>query len=145
MAVFKSKTVAVAAPATAVYDKLSDLESLRSLMQDIPVSAVPDDQRQMLEAVRVTPDTITFPAGPVGELTMRMTRKERPTLIRLDGEGAPVAMHMQLEIAEVSSDASEAAVSIDIAIPAMLKPMIGGTLQKMADQFADVIGQLKYT
>ena len=144
MAIFKSKTVAVAAPAEAVFDKLSDLSSLKVLMADIPASAVPEEQRSMLEAVSVTDDTITFPAGPVGELTMRMTRKERPTLIRLDGEGAPVALNMSLEIGEVGPDASEAAVSIDIAIPPMLKPMIGGTLQKMADQFADVIGQLNY-
>ena len=144
MAIFKSKTVSVAAPATAVFDKLSDLSSLKTLMSEIPASAVPEDQRSMLESVKVTDDTIAFPAGPVGELTMRMTQKVRPTLIRLDGEGAPVALNMSLEIGEVSQDASEAAVSIDIAIPAMLKPMIGGTLQKMADQFADVIAQLNY-
>lgn len=144
MALYKSHTQQIPAPAEAVFDKLSDLSNLRQLLESIPESAVPADKREMFDAVRITDQTITFPAGPVGELTMRMTRRERPTLIELTGEGAPVPLKMKLELSAVAAAASEAAVAIDIAIPAMLKPMIGGTIQKMADQFADMLGKLRY-
>ncbi|MDE6010926.1 MAG: SRPBCC family protein [Muribaculaceae bacterium] len=144
MAVFKSQIQTVQAPAEAVFDKLSDLSNLKSLLAQVPADAVPADQKDMFEAIRVTEDSISFPAGPVGELTMRMTRKERPTLITLEGVGAPVALSMNLEIGIVAADVCEAVVAIDIAIPAMLKPMIGGTLQKMADQFGEMIGRLNY-
>lgn len=144
MAVFKSQTRQIQASAEAVFDKLSNLENLKTMLAQVPESAVPADQKEMFDAVRVTEDSISFPAGPVGELTLQMTRKERPTLISLTGVGAPVALSMNLEIGIVSQDASEGAVSIDIAIPPMLKPMIGGTIQKMADQFAEMLPRLKY-
>lgn len=144
MAVFKSHIQQIQASAEAVFDKLSNLENLKTLLENVPESAIPADQKEMFDAVRVTEDSISFPAGPVGELTLRLARKERPVLISLEGIGAPVALAMNLEIGIVSPDVSEAVVAIDIAIPAMLKPMIGGTIQKMADQFAEMLGRLKY-
>lgn len=144
MAVFKSDIQPVQASAEAVFDKLSNLSNLKNLLAQVPESAIPADQKDMFDAVRVTDDSISFPAGPVGELTLQLTRKERPTLIVLEGIGAPVALSMNLEIGIVTPDTCEAVVALDIAIPAMLKPMIGGTLQKMADQFGEMIGKLKY-
>lgn len=144
MAVFKSPIQHIAASAEAVFDKLSNLSNLKQLLAQVPESAIPADKKEMFDAVTVTDDSISFPAGPVGQLTMQMTRKERPTLIVLEGIGAPVALSMNLEIGIIADNACEATVAIDIAIPAMLKPMIGGTLQKMADQFGEMLGKLKY-
>lgn len=39
---------------------------------------------------------------------------------------------------------SEVQVLLDIDIPMMLKPMVGGTLQKMVDQFATVMTAIKF-
>lgn len=144
MALYKSRIQQIPASAEAVYDKLSDLSNLRQLLAQVPESAIPADKRDLFDAVKVTEDTISFPAGPVGELTMRMTRCVRPQLITLEGVGSPVALKMMLEIAPTGTETCEAAVAIDIAIPAMLKPMIGGTIQKMADQFGDVLRQIRY-
>lgn len=78
MALYKSHTQQIPAPAEAVFDKLSDLSNLRQLLESIPESAVPADKREMFDAVRVTDQTITFPAGPVGELTMRRPAASAP-------------------------------------------------------------------
>lgn len=144
MAIFKAQPIAVSASAEAVFDKLSDLSSIKTLMGNIPESAVPDDQRQLLEEVEITDNSIAFPAGPVGKITLEVAERIRPTLIRLEGVGTPVALSLSLEIAPLSDSSCEAATAIDIAIPPMLKPMIGGTLQKMADQFTEVLGKLNY-
>ncbi len=144
MPVYKSTGRLVNASAEAVYNKLSDLEGLKSVIANIPDSAVPADKRELLEGIKVTANSISFPAGPVGELTLVVKERVSPTLISLEGVGAPVALGMALEIAPLSESSCEAAVSIDIAIPKMMAPMIGGTIQKMADQFADVIERLNY-
>lgn len=144
MPIYKSTGRLVNASAEAVYNKLSDLEGLKSVIANIPDSAVPADKREMLESIEVTADSISFPAGPVGQLTLEVRERINPTLIRLEGVGAPVALGMALEIAPISDSSCEAAVAIDIAIPKMMAPMIGGTIQKMADQFADVIERLNY-
>ena len=144
MALYKSKIQQIPASAEAVFDKLSDMSNLKSVLANVPESAIPADKRELFDAVRVSENSISFPAGPVGALTLRMARKERPGLIELIGEGAPVALTLSLEITPTGASSSEGCVAIDIAIPAMLKPMIGGTLQKMADQFGDVLGKLRY-
>lgn len=144
MAIFKSTPSLVNASAEAVFNKLSDLSNLKSMMARIPESSIPEDKKEMFDAVRITDNSIIFPAGPVGEITLRMAEKVEPTLIKLVGVDTPVALSLSLLIAILSSDTCEVCVEFDIAIPAMLKPMIGGTIQKMADQFSQVITAINF-
>lgn len=139
MAVFKSQPVEISAPAETVFDRLSDLDSLKTILANVPADKIPADQKEMFDAVRITSDSISFPAGPVGELTLKLHEKIRPTLISLVGEGTPVALTLSLNMFPISPDQTEGVVSVDIAIPAMLKPMVSGPLQKMVDQFATML------
>ena len=144
MAVYKSKPAQINASADDVYGRLSNLSNLKSLMANIPQEAIPADKKEMFDAVVVSDDSISFPAGPVGEVKLKVVEKVAPRLIRLEGVGTPVPLSLSLSITPLSEVQCEASVSIDIAIPAMLKPMLGGTIQKMADQFGQVLGALKY-
>ena len=144
MAVYKSSGRAVFAPAAAVYNKLSDLNGPKGLIDNIPADVVPEDKTELLAGVRITSDSISFPAGPVGEITLRVAEKIEPSLISLEGVGTPVALNLRLELAGIAASECEAVVALEIAIPPMLKPMVGGSLQKMVDQCADIIERLKY-
>ena len=145
MAIFKSGEVSLHAPADIVFTKLSNLENLRSLLDKVPADQIPDDKRQMFENITITPDTITVPGGPVGALTFRVKERVAPSLIKLEGEGAPVALNLLMHIEPEGSDYSRAQVEIDIAIPAMLKPMVSGPLQQMADQFSQVLKAIPFS
>lgn len=139
MAVFKSPTANINAPAEVVFERLSNLENLKTLMAKVPEDKIPEDQREMFNAVKVTADTISFPAGPVGEITLRMDTKEPFSLIRLVGVGTPVDLSLALDIEAQGNDASQGTVTVDIAIPAMLKPMVAGPLNKLVSQFAQML------
>ena len=144
MANFSSETVGINAPAQRVFDRLSNPENLKDLLASAPLDQVPADKRKALEGLKVTPDTISFPAGPLNEVTLRMTQRVSPTLIQMNGEGTPVAMQMALHIMPVSDERCEARVDLDIAIPAMIVPMIKGTLQKLVGQFAEMLTMVKF-
>ena len=131
MATYKSATVGLAYPADNVFGKLSNLEGLGTMLRDVPA-----------DQVRVTPDTISFPAGPAGEITLRLAETVSPSLIRLEGYGTPVPMSLALHVTPLTPESCESFVQIDIQIPAMLKPMVSGPLQKMADQFAQMLRQV---
>lgn len=118
------------------------MEKLRDVIADVPADAISEEQRKQLEQVRVTADTISFPGGPVGEVTLRIVEKTAPTLIRLEGMGTPVPLNLTMRITPVSDTECRAQVTIDIQIPAMLKPMVNGPLQKMADQFGQMLRNL---
>lgn len=142
MATFKSEEVTLRASAQNVFDKLSNLEGLGNLIKEAPLDQVPAEQRAMLDQVSVSADRISFPGGPAGEITLRLAEAVAPSLIRMEGEGTPVPLSMTMHIEPLLAEESRAYVEIDIKIPAMLKPMVAGPLQKMADQFAEMLPQV---
>lgn len=142
MATYKSEKTGMAYPAGHVYSKLSNLEGLADILKNVPTDQIPADQLAMLEQIKVTSDTISFPGGPVGDVTLKVCRLEEPTLIALEGVGTPVPMGLAMHIIPLTPDTCEAYVEIDVKIPAMLKPMVNGPLQKMADQFAQMLRQM---
>lgn len=144
MAKYSSGNIKLNGSAQAVYDKLSNLENLQGMLNKVPADKIPEDKRQMFENIKITPDTIEVPGGPMGNLVFRVTERKAPSLIKLNGEGIPVEMSLALHIEPINSESSSANVDIDINIPAMLKPMIGGQIQKIADQFGDVLGAIPF-
>lgn len=144
MAEFKSNETPINASAEAVYKKLSNLEGLKELLARVPEDQIPADQCDLFNQVKITSDTLSFPAGPVGELTLRLVETVEPTFIRLEGVGAPVPMALMLHINPSTEVTCSARVVIDLQIPAMLKPMVSGPLSKMVEQFANMLRSLPY-
>lgn len=145
MSVYKSDKIELSASAENVYNKLSNLENLRSMLENVPAESVPDDKREMFDSISITPDSISVPAGPVGNLTFRVVEKTEPSRIKLAAENSPIPLSLQMDLKPVDSSACEAQVVIDIALPAMLAPMIGGQIQKMADQFGQVLKAIPFS
>ena len=144
MATYKSAKIGIPYPADVVFNKLSNLEGLGDLIANVPEDKIPEQQREMLKQVSVSADSICFPAGPAGTLTLQLDQVKSPTLILLKGVGAPVPMSLSMNIIPVNDGACEFFVQIDIQIPMMLKPMVNGPLQSMVDQFANMIRQIPF-
>lgn len=144
MATYKSEKTIIYQSADKVFSRLSNLEALSDILKDVPADQLSPEHQAMLEQIRVTQDTITFPGGPVGEVTLQIIEKVEPTLIRLAGVGTPVPMSLTLNVTPLTTDSCEAFVEIDIQIPIMLKPMVNKPLQDMADQFGKMLTQIPY-
>ncbi|MCH5223113.1 MAG: hypothetical protein J1E82_03655 [Muribaculaceae bacterium] len=144
MTTYSSDEITFNAPAEKVYDKLSNLENLKSLLEKVPADKVPEDKRQMFENIVITPETIEVPGGPMGKLVFRLTEKVAPSLIKLSGEGIPIALALEMHIKPLSETTSAGKVDINIDIPAMLKPMVGGQIQKMAGQFGNILSAISF-
>ena len=144
MAIYNSDNVTLHASANAVFDKLSNLENLKGMLDKVPAERIPEDKRAMFENIKITPDTIEVPGGPMGNLTFRVVERVAPSLIKLQGEGIPLQMALALHISPLTDSTSYAKVEIDINVPAMLKPMVGGQIQKIANQFGDVLGAIPF-
>lgn len=145
MAEFKSTPVTLHAPAETVFGKLSNLDNLKTLLENVPEESIPESKRDLFNQIELTSETITIPGGPVGAITLRISERTAPTLVKLSGEGTPVPLHLALRITPLGSDSCEAQVSIDLAVPPMLKPMISGPVQKMCDQFASVLRAVPFS
>lgn len=144
MAEYKSAETPVKASAEAVFKKLSNLEGLKELLSRVPEDQVPADQRELFNQIQITPDTLSFPAGPVGNLTLKLTETVEPTFIKLEGVGTPVPMALMLHIHPSTEVSCSVQVQIDLQIPAMLKPMVSGPINKMVSGFADMLRNLPF-
>lgn len=142
MATYKSQNISLAYPAETVFAKLSNLNALAEVLKNVPADKVPADKMAMLEQIKITDDTISFPGGAVGDITLKVKRREAPTLISLEGEGTPVPLSVGMHIRPLTPDTCDAYVEIDVKIPAMLAPMVNKPLQQMADQFGQMLRQL---
>ena len=144
MTTYSSPSVTLPASADKVYEKLSNIENLKELLNRVPADKIPEDKRQMYDNLKITSDSIEIPGGPMGNLIFRVTEKVAPSLIRLTGEGMPIAMAIEMHISPISDTSSSAKIDFNLDIPALLKPMIGGQIQKMANQFGEVLGAIPF-
>ena len=145
MATYKSDEVTLKASADSVFSRLSDFESLRSLLDRVPEDQIPADKKEMFDSIHLTKDSIELPGGPVGSVKLRVVERTAPSRITLKGEGTPVPLQLQLDIHPVDEMSCRAQAKIDIEIPMMLKPMISGPMQKMTEQFASVLRSIPFS
>ena len=145
MATYKSDEVPLKASAQSVFDRLSDFESLKGLLSNVPADQIPADKREMFDSIKLTKDSIELPGGPVGSIRLKVVEKTAPTCIRLKGEGTPVPLSLQLDIHPVDDASCRAIAKVDLEIPAMLRPMISGPMQKMTEQFAQVLRSIPFS
>lgn len=144
MATYKSEEVTLRSSAQNVYDRLTNLESLKGLLDKVPADQIPADKKEIFDNVKITGDSIELPGGPVGSIRLRVVEKTSPTLIKLVGEGTPVPLSLQLCITPVDDSMCRAMAQVDIQIPAMLRPMISGPMQKMTEQFSQVLRSIPF-
>lgn len=144
MANYNSQPVTLSASAESVYSKFSNLDNLRSLLEKVPADRIPADKRALFDSIEITPDSISVPAGPAGTLTFKVVEKTEPSLIKLAAGNSPVPLTLTMHISPETDASCSAKVDIDIDLPPMLKPMVGGHIQKMADQFGQVLKAIPF-
>ena len=144
MASFESKDTAVAASAEQVYQRFSNLEGLRTLLDGVPAESIPADKRELLDSMVITSDSISFPAGPVGSITLKLKDLQPPVMVSLEGVDTPVPLKLTLNIRPEGETGCNIKVVADVEVPMMFRPMISGPMTKAVDQFAQVIAAVPF-
>ncbi|MBO5268969.1 MAG: hypothetical protein J6B13_09465 [Muribaculaceae bacterium] len=136
MATFTSKPAIVEASAQAVADKFADLSRLQELIDKMPA-----EDRAKVGEVSFTTDSIVMKTPQVGEITLKVVERT-PAKVVFTALGSPVPMHLAVNIRPESDDKSEIVTAMDVEIPAFLKAMVGGTMQKAVDQFGQLMQKI---
>lgn len=142
MAEYKSKLIDLPQSANEIYDKLTDLRKLDKIIKDIPADQIPDDKRALINGIYVKTDSITIPGGPTGDITLVKGECVEPSKVIYNAQGTPVPVSITADIFATGADSCQVEVVASLIIPAMLKPMVNGPMQKMIDQVAMTLTQL---
>lgn len=136
MARYSSKPVAVARPAAAISEKFADFSVLEKALDSMPAS-----DRAKVGDISFTKDVITITTPQVGAIKLRATERT-PEAVVLEAEGSPVPMKLEISLNALDAGHTEVTGSVDVDIPMMLKPLVGPTMQKAADQFGEIFAGL---
>lgn len=137
MAKYASKPVAVNQPVEVLFDRFSDV----SLFQQ-RINEIPEEERAKIGDVTFEADAICINTPQVGQLKFKVTERTAPGHIVFSAVGSPIPLAMMINITATSESTSEVVTAIDVEIPAMLRPLIGGKMQEAADKFGEMIGRL---
>ena len=136
MATYTSKPTVVAVPAAELAAKFGDFRALQSKLDEMPA-----EQRQQIGDVAFTEDSIVITTPQVGAITLRAVERT-PEKIVMQAEGSPVPMTISVAITPLADNESEVVGKMEVEIPAMLRPLVGPTLQKVVDQFGGMFASL---
>ena len=136
MAQYKSKAETVGRPADFISEKFSDLSSFGQALDSMSAA-----DRAKVGDVKFEKDSITIDTKQVGTISFKVTERT-PSRVVMNAVGSPVPLDLIVNLTPLDAEPTEIVTAIDVEIPAMLRPMIGGAMQKAVDQFGDLIAKL---
>ncbi len=139
MSTYSSKPQTTDAPIDKVYDRVSHIGSLQNR-----IDALPDEIRTKLGDVKFTDDSIVLNAAPVGAITFNVVERNAPSRVALAAENSPVPVTLSINLTAKGDNSTDIVTAIDIDIPPMLRPMVGGKLQEAADKLGELVGKINY-
>lgn len=136
MAQYKSSPVTVKRSVDEINNKFADL----SVFQNA-IDALPDDERAKIGDVSFDKTSISIKTPQVGEIRFQV-KSNTPGQIVMEAVGSPVPLNLIVDLLAIDEASTQVTSSIDVEIPAMLRPLIGGTMQKAVDQFGSLFARL---
>lgn len=134
MAQYSSKPVTVGRNIDELFATISNIGAYQQRLE-----ALPADARAKLGDVSFTDDSIIITAQPVGEMRFDVVERVAPERIVLSAVQSPVPLTLAVNLKAIDGASSEVTSVIDVDIPPMLKPLVGGKMQEAADKFGDLI------
>lgn len=137
MSTYKSKPTIVNQPIDALFDKLTNLSNLGAQLDKLP-----PEQLAKVGTVKFENEQFIIATPHMGEIAFAVIEKEAPGKIVFGTPTSPVPLKLVVDLTPVSDTETSVISSIDVQIPAILRPMIGPKLQEATDKFGELISNL---
>ena len=137
MAKYESKPVAVNQPIELLFDRFGDISLFQKKIEEVPA-----EHRTKMGDVTFESDAICINTPQVGQMKFKVTERTAPGHIVFSAVGSPIPLSMIIDITAIDATSSNVVTAIDVEIPAMLRPLIGGKMQEAADKFGEMIANL---
>lgn len=137
MTKYSGKPAIVTQPQQQIFDKVSNLSSFQERLDSMP-----QEVKDRLGDVKFTDDKIIINAPAVGQLVFAVTEKVAPEMLKLSAENSPVPFFITLHFEPETEATTKVNSDLEVEIPMMLRPMVGGKLQEAADKFSEMFTTL---
>lgn len=138
MDTFESKIVHINNGAQPIFEKLSNLENLKPVIENIPQDKV------KVEDIRLTPDSCNFKVDPIGEIGVKIVEREEFKCIKFSSDKSPIEFNIWIQLVEKAPNDTKARITLKAEIPFMLKMFLKDKLANGINQVADLLTKIQY-
>ena len=137
MTKYTGKTSVVNLPVAEISDKFADMSTFNDKL-----AGMPEDVRKHMGDLTFTSDSVCMDTKQAGKVVFKVTERDDRHIVLACSFPLPISLTIHLS--PVADDAAQTEVStdVDIEIPAMLRPIIGPQMQKVADHFSTAMGSI---
>jgi hypothetical protein len=138
MDTFESKIVHINSNAKAIFEKLSNLDNLRPIIDNIPQDKIkPED-------ITLTADSCSIKVDAMGEIGFKIIEREEYKCIKFASDKSPVEFYIWIQLVEKAPYDTKAKITLKADIPFMIKMFIKDKLANGLDQAADLLTKIQY-
>ena len=158
MTKYESNVKMIMAPVELVYQKLSNLENLRPMLENVQhnetlkaqIEAAGQDAQALekLKEVRLTEDSIAIPSPMIGEIALRIIEREENKTVKFETEQSPIKANMWIQVLPTSevitadgTQGTKMRLTLKADLNPMLKMMLGKKLEEGIDRFAEILAR----
>ncbi len=116
MATYKAKPVTVAVSAATIASKFEDLTAFQGALDKLPAEVA-----DKVGDVRFEKDALIINTPQLGAITLKVIERT-PSRVALGAVGSPVPLTMGVDLTSKSDESTELQTSVEVEIPAMLRP-----------------------
>lgn len=145
-----SEIVKIDSDIGTVYRFLSDFTRLGSVLQLAKGMNMGDERikkfMDKIEDISFSPDSFTCKLEQLGNVGVRITEREEPKLMKMEGEGRlPFPFTVWIQLLEHGGYDTRARITFEGEMNMMLKLMLKGKLEKGINEFARALTQIPYS
>lgn len=133
MSTYKGKPTVVNRPVADIYNRFSNLSSLREVYENNPNLNRSDAQ------VKFGDDYLSVTNPQLGEIKFEIVDRQEPSRVAFKAANFPMPLGMVINLKPITEDSTEISTDIDIELPAMVKMMLGSKIQDVADNFGKLM------
>lgn len=161
MTEYKSEVKHIAFPVETVYGRLSDLNNLVAIQQNIDNPDLQERIRaqaagnnvkpeqierfiQKIKSLEITQDSVSGSAGMMGDLTLRIVDRDPQKTVKFAVEGIPVLATLYLQFLPEGESGTALRVVVKADLNFFIKQMVGSKLEKGVEAIAELLSKLPY-
>lgn len=139
MAEYKINPTNISTNIDKIYSVISNPGKLKEFADRIPAEA-----REKLQGLEMDADSITFAAGPVGNVKMAITERIAPNKVVYSAQSSPVPVSLTLELEKVDESNTTLNGALNLEIPIFLKAMVDGKIKDALAKVSERLSQIPF-
>ncbi|MDL2231616.1 hypothetical protein LJB85_02625 [Porphyromonadaceae bacterium OttesenSCG-928-L07] len=133
---------------SSVYSFLTDFNKIGSMMnmaKQMGGASQLGEHADKIEDVKFTSDTCVITVKNMGDVSIAITEKEEPKMIKLEsGGGLPLNMTVWIQLLEHGPYDTRMRITLHSEMNMMLKMMLKGKLEKVINQVGEGLSKIPY-